>query len=256
MTRISKALSRGSLLGMGVALLATATLTSTASAAVNTTRESQFCANLTTSTNKITSRLTDLRNKASAAADARDQQIASRQETWDQKIQAARAAADQKRTTNLEKLLAKAKGGNQLGAAQEYQRVVLEAVETRRTANDEARAAYREAVATVLASSRTNMATDADAYAQKVAEAKDAAAASCKATSADGPAIRKTMTASLKEARDTFKTDRQDRVSTGYAIKELAERRNQTIKANNETFKKTTEAARDKLRTALQNEEL
>jgi hypothetical protein len=254
MTQISKAAQRLTLLGLSVTVLATASLTAPASAAVAIS--SPFCTNLSTNTAKITARLTDLRTKAVTAANARDKAIADRQTAWDQKIQDVHSKWDQKRTDNLDQLLAKAKDSAQRGAVQEYQRTITAAIQTRRDANDNIRIAYRDTVTQSLSENRTNLATDTDAFAQKLTAAKTAAEASCKATPAQGPAIRKTMTTALSDARKQFKSDRQDRVSAKFAISELVTTRNQAIKANDDAYIKTARTARDKLRTDTKNENL
>ena len=249
MTQISKTAQRLTLLGIGVTVLATASLTAPAGAVASS--QNQFCANLTANTAKVTTKLTDLRTKALAAADSRDQAIAGRQSAWDQKLLEAHAKWDAKRSEAYELLLKKATDGNQRGAVQQYQRTVSEVVERRRLLNDNVRMSYRDAVATALASSRTNIVTDADAFAQKVIEAKDAAAASCKATPAKGADIRRDMMQDLQSARQTFNLDRKDRVAAKVEIQEALTVRNDAIKRHNAAFERSLTQARETLRKAF-----
>ncbi|HVC35904.1 MAG TPA: hypothetical protein VNE40_00450 [Candidatus Dormibacteraeota bacterium] len=253
MNRLFK-LSQLSAFGLSIGLASLALAPAIVSAAAPTTNP--FCTNLSATVSRVNSNISNLENKMTTARSQQDQKLSANWAKWDQQIQANRAKWDGLRQADFAKLQAKAKTSTQQAAVQTYITAVLNAVSTRRAANDAARATYRSAVQTVIASQRTNIDSQVSTFTNAVNAAESTAQASCQATPSAGATIRVSFQTSMNNARQSFISDRKSDGTIGNQIKQLAQTRNASFKANNDAFLAAIKAAATVLKTAFGNQNI
>lgn len=218
-----------------------------------TNNDSPFCTNLPNRVSQINSQLSNLQTKLTTAWSQRDQQITANDTKWDQALTAERAEWATNRQGQFTKLQAKATTDAQKAAVQAYITALTNAISTRESANDTARTTFRTAVHNLIANNRAAINAQVTAFVNATAAAESAAQASCQATPNQGPAIRTTFVAAMKSARQTFVNDRKADAGIGDQVKQLAQTRNITIKANDAAFQSAAKAAADTLKAAFKN---
>lgn len=216
-----------------------------------TPRESSFCTNISAIVSKVNTSLTNLKNKMTDARNKQDQELATDRTNWDQEIQTNRSKADQLRQENFTELEAKAKTSTQLTAVKTYESAIMAALTARRMADDAARTTYRSGVDGVIAARRSAIDQQVTVYINAVDTAETTAQADCQATPDKGPSIRLTFQAALKSAREAYANDRKGDETIGSQVKQLAQTRDATFKADEATFLSSAQAARTTLKTVF-----
>lgn len=210
-------------------------------------KTSPFCNNLSTTTNGITTKISDLQGKVSQAWSTQDQKLASDAQSVDQKVAAARQKADSERSADFTKLEAKATTGTQKQAVQDYETAVNNAVATRRAAYDAARQTFRDGVKSAVDSRRSTVSGQASTFEDSVNSAIATAQASCSSDPGAGAAARTAFVSSLKTARQTFNGSRKDDTKIGQQVSQLAATRNAAFKAADQAFQNSLKTARQAL---------
>ena len=242
-----------SIIFAGMSLLPVTVAAEASSPKPSENKAATFSANLPKRASQVTTTLTKPGDKV---AGHRAEQAKKRPENrtkTDQESATKRAGWDADRLANFTKLEAKATTDAQKAAVATYETAIRAAVTARRNANEQARATFRTGVDSLLDTHDVMLTSQTTTYTFAVSAALDTAKASCLATPKEGVTIHNTLEASLKAARDSFKTARQgnDKVST--QVKQLADARNNSFKANNATFDAASKAARDALKAVLKN---
>jgi hypothetical protein len=212
---------------------------------------SNFCSKLTSDDTEIEHGLSEKKGQKDAAETKRSQDVASDRAKWDQELKDNRTKWDAERQADFAKLEAKATTPAQTAAVKAYETTITNAVNTRRKANDTARAAFRAGVDNAIAAQKSTVSSQTSAFTTAVNAAIATAKASCAANPANAATIRSTLQVALKNARETFAGNRKDDSKLGDAIKVLAATRNAAIKANDTTFEATAKAARGALKAAF-----
>lgn len=222
-------------------------------AGADNSSQSQFCANLPASADKITASVTSLKDKLATARQDQISTITTRRQKEDSEIQANRSKWDAQRQENFTKLEAKATTDSQKTAVLSYQSSLRDSISVRRLAYDAARTAYRSGVDNAISSKRTAIDSQANAFTSSINSAVAAARASCAANAeaANGPATRARFVADLKAARQTFETNRKDDAKLGNTVRQLAQTRNSAFRAANAAFESSAKTARETLKAAF-----
>lgn len=210
-----------------------------------------FCTNLQTKATSITNHLSSLKSKISTTWQNQDTRLAALASTVDQKIATDRGAADAKRQVAFAKLEAKATTDGQKTAVTTYENSVMQAVATRRAAFDAARTAFRTGVKNAILTRRSTLSDQADTFATTVNAALTAAESSCTDGTVSATAIRQTLVSSLRNARQTFVSNRQGDNKVGIAVRQLAVTRNAAFKAADQTFHASLKTAAAALKAAF-----
>jgi hypothetical protein len=212
---------------------------------------SPFCTNIVTNVGKLTTSLNAAKVKVDSARTDRVSQQTANRTKWDQELAANRTKSDQQRKDNFTKLEAKATTDAQKTAVKNYESTITDAIAKRRDANDAARATFRSGVDSAISSQNSTINAQSVLLSTAISTAISTAQAACYATPANGPAIRETLQASIKTAKDTFNTARKSDGTIGDQIQKLTEIRNTAIKANDSAFEAAAKTARDTLKAAF-----
>lgn len=253
MSRISRLANKLALTSSlaGTACLILSPMSSYALGSTNTAKTSPFCTELPVRATTITGRVSTLVGKVSQAWAQQDQKLTAEYQKVDQDVTVDRQKADSERTGDFNKLEAKAKTDAEKQAVQTYEAAVQNAVSTRRAAYDTARQTYRAGVQAAITTRRGTVTGQLNTFQSSVNSAISIAEASCASTPNDGLAIRQTLQASLKSARETFQGDRKGDETVGSQVKQLATTRNSAFKAADQAFQASLSAARTTLKQAF-----
>ena len=210
-----------------------------------------FCSNIGSNLSKISQSVDTARAKAKTAREDQQKTVADNRAKLSQELAAKRQEWDTKRQENFDALAQKATTDAQKTAVTAYQKTISDAVTKRRAANDAARQTFQTAVSNLIASQKSTADAQATIFASSVSTAITSAQAACLANPTDITNIKNTLQASLKSARETFNNARKADASIGEQVKQLAQTRIETVKANDAEFLATTKAARETLKAAF-----
>lgn len=261
MTHHSKLVQRisivtASILSLGVVVPSTAMAAVTSPSQTTSAKESNFCSNFSSISGKTSGNINNLVDKSTAARSKQDKAITGNRSKESSKIQANRDKWDKQRVDGFSKLETRAKTDAEKSAVKAYESSVLQAIATRRAANDAARISFVSGVDAVIASHRTEVDNQISTFKAAVASAVSVAQSSCTATPTNGPAIRAKFVADTKAARESYKSARSSDAKVGDQVKQLAQTRNASFKTNDSTFDATTKSALDALKTAFHNKSI
>ena len=210
-----------------------------------------FCANLSTLQAMSEKQISTQVTSRSEAYDANAKKRAENRQTWDEKRLEAQKKWDGTREKNLTTLDAKAKTPVQQAAVLAYRKALLSAVEARRLSYDKARSDFRAGVDKVLADRNAQVLAAFAQYQTDVKTAFAKADTACKSAKPDESAIRTTLLADLKAARQKLADARKAGPSVGEQISALSVKRQAAEKAADQAFQKARDAARETLQKAL-----
>lgn len=214
-------------------------------------KTSDFCTKLASDQGKYTSELNGRVAKASDALQGRNEKWSTVWANVDSKVTEDRQKADTERQADFAKLQAKATTSSEQQAVQAYETAVNNAVSTRRAAYDSAREAFRNGVETIVSGRQSTIAGQLNSFETAVNTAFQNAQASCASNPSDGPAIRATLMAALKSARENYTSDRKGDATVGSQIQQLIATRDAAFKAANQTFQNSMTAAAQTLKAAF-----
>ncbi len=208
------------------------------------------CSRITTFAKTGKENLSEKRSTLQTDFSKRLSGIATKQTDVDKKVSEARLAAKTKFEEKIAKLEAKEDLTDVQKAAIETYKTEVQAAEvTRAAAIDDARAAYRTGLASLVTTNQQTLSSAVTTYQTAVSTALATATANC--TEANATATLATLKASLKSAREVLNAKRTPDTNKA-AIKQLATTRDAAIKAANEAFKTKVTALTVTLKAALQ----
>lgn len=203
-------------------------------------------------TAKIQSQLNERKSKVEAKRTTITTDMDAKRTEHDKEIITKRAQWDKIRESNFEKLRSKAITTEQKEAVEEYIASMKKAIADRRAANDAAIVAFRSEVSALKVTARQsveiNIATTSSSIDQAITDAK----AACVSGQSSPDTIKQDLKKAIDNARTQSKTTRESTIKNEQ-LKSAIDRRNETIKTNAEAFQQTTEAAREKLRSAFED---
>ncbi|MBI3494431.1 hypothetical protein HY004_00395 [Candidatus Saccharibacteria bacterium] len=193
---------------------------------------------LTEKKSKIDSKRIDIYVKSTTRRETRDAELLSKRDDF-----------DSKRQQNFEKLKSMAKTDEQTQAVEVYISAITKATQVRRDANDAAFATFRSDVDSLKKTAGQSTDANASATSASINQAISQAKADC-ASGQSADTVKQTLKTAIDAARQKSKISRES-VTKGDQLKAIVQKRNDALKANAETFRASTAAARDQLKNAF-----
>lgn len=210
--------------------------------------EAKFCENIDAITAKISTDLTEKGGKFDGKHADRLAKISERRTHRDETRVSNRAERDTKHDTRIDALMAKADTDAERAAVNAFEATLDTAVATRRSAIDVAVKTFRDGVDNLVSGKFAGLDSAVVAFKSSVDQAIATAKSDC-AAGKDPKTTRMTFMASIKSARDAFKSARPEAIKT--EIKALADARKASIDTAVNTFKSTMQNAMETLKTAF-----
>lgn len=209
-----------------------------------------FCSRLANDESKVEGSISQRRDKVSSAWSAQASRLAELKQQAAQKVAEVRASVDAKRQQNFTKLEAKAKTPDEKAAVQTYETSVEQAVSIRRSTVDKARAAFNQGVMSAIDARHSEISSQMGDLVSGVDSAFATASSSCLGGES-GQSVRQTLVASLKSARVTFVSERQNDSKIADQVHALATTRNAAVTAANNTLTASLKTAAQTLKAAF-----
>jgi hypothetical protein len=216
-----------------------------------TTKTSPFCSGLSSKAANINSNLNNLVNKAEQTWVANSQKLTQLWQTVDQKVASDRQNAANVRTQNFSELMNLAKTSTEQQAVQAYETAVNNAVNTRQTAYDSARATFRNAVEAAIGTRQSTISTQFRSFNTSVNSALQVAESSCSTNPGSGDTVRTTLSVALSSARSTFSSERKSDTTVNSQIQQLAGTRDSAFKTADQIFQTSMNTAATNLKQAF-----
>jgi hypothetical protein len=213
-----------------------------------------FCSGMSAKAEAANQKVASLSDKVTQAWSQQDQKLTDNFTKVDTSVKEGRKKADSQRQEDFDKLAAKAKTDAQKQAVTTYKSAIEASVTIRRDSFDSIRQTYRQALRDTISDRRLKVSAQQITYKAAVADAFTTAEQSCQNSPKDTAAVRVTLLASLKSAREAYQTDRKSDATVGAKQQELAKARNEAFKTATDTFLASTKAARDALRQSFGKE--
>lgn|GEM_PF-1197348 len=213
-------------------------------------RQGDFCSRFTDQAAKISENLSDRGGKFESRINDRSEERDSKRNEREGKLEENRSQADALRNEMFMKLEEKADTDAKKEALATFKKAVESAISLRREKVDAAIADFRKGVDSALATRKDGRAAALAAFKKDV----DAAVAEAKAGCDSGKSpetIRATFKTSLKNARTTLQSQRQENNQIKDQILALVAARKTTVKAALDEFKSSIAAARADLKKAF-----
>lgn len=208
---------------------------------------SQFCKKLPTVASNIKSNINSRSTNATNSLSNRENRWTNIWTNVDSKVSTNRSKADTLRQQHFDKLLAKAKTSTQQQAVKQYITDVNNAVAIRRTAYDNSRNEFRNALNNLISSKSSSVSSQVNEFSDQVNSAINTATDQCANNSMKAIDIRSNFTSSLKSIRQQYETNRKSDAGISSQIKSLVTTRNNEFKAADLTFKTSIDSARANL---------
>jgi hypothetical protein len=199
---------------------------------------------------KATGKIADNQIKLDSMRAEQLSKLGKNQADYDQKLSNIRITADQKRATQIVKMIGKASTSEQKAAVETFNAAITKALADRRSTVDSATTAYRTALDKVLTDRKTSINQATATYKAAVEAAYAKASSSCQ-SAVDKKTITKTLNADLKAAKDKFNSDRQSVDKFRSLIAPLLKTRQQAINNAVKAYNKAVEDARVALKAAF-----
>lgn len=214
----------------------------------NLSRGVDFCKNIETIANKITTDMTNRDAKWDGKKTDRLAKVSDRRTHRDEVRVENRGMRDDKHDTRIDALMAKADTDAERSAVNTFEATLNSAVAKRRAAVDAAVKAYRDGVDNLLNGRFTTLDGNVDAFRAAMTEAIADAREACAADKDPKPEFE----ASVKAARDNFKTAKPEALKA--EIQKLVETRKKAVETAVTEFKTTMKTAFETLKTAFGGE--
>jgi hypothetical protein len=220
-------------------------------AKLNASTGKNFCNRFNDIDNKLNTEETTRIGKVESEHTKAEQEVTKNRGDRTTKLAELRAKWDAQRKERYAKLEAKATTDAQKAAVTAFEATVDQAVATRRAAVDAAIATYQTQIDAARSTRNDQIKVAMTTFKAAVKAAQDQAKASCSAGT-DPATVRQTFTAALDSARANLKTAiaNADKVKTD--IQPLTDARNAAVKAANDAFHTTVQAAAVTLKAAFQ----
>lgn len=210
-----------------------------------------FCSRISSAAEKTTTRINERITTVETRESDRLKQIATRQAAQDKKLAGERTTWDASREASYEKLLGKANTDLEKQAVNDFKTTISDAVTLRRSEVDKAIDTFRTGAEGVVTKHQEGVNQALKNFEQSVDAAFTKAKTDC-TNSKDPQAIREALKASLKQARETLKSERSSLGDTRQAIEALKATRKQSVEQAVNTFNATAKTARETLKKAFQ----
>ncbi len=207
-----------------------------------------FCQNIDAIATRITSDMNDKDGRWDGKKDVRFGKISDRRIHRDEVRVDHRQTRDVKHDTRIEALMAKADTDAERAAVTKFETTLNNAVKVRREAIDAAVKTFREGVDNLVNGRFGTLDTNIAAFRTAMEDAIEKAKADCAVDKDPKPEFL----ASVKAARDNFKTTKPEMIKT--EIQALANARKVAVDAAVNSFKTTMRAAFEELKTAFGGE--
>lgn len=169
----------------------------------------------------------------------------------DARLAEIRAKAEAEMVQKIADLLAKADITDaQKNAVNTFSATQKAALAKRRAATDAARKTFQTGVQSAVNTKQSGMDTVVATFKSAVAAAFAKAKTDC-ASAMDISSVRETLRASLKAAREKFKSDRESNTKLKVSIEPLIEARKKAFETARNEYRATMESARATLKTAF-----
>jgi hypothetical protein len=216
-------------------------------------KTSAFCTKLPATIASITTNISNRTSKLASVRSSSNQKTETNRAKWDSEITANRTSSDQKRQTSFTKLETKTTDVTKIAAIKAYEITITNLVNTRRAADDQARATYRAMASTAIANQRATTDSRLFTYQSAVKTAETTAQASCQATQNQGSSIRVAFQIALKNARVSYQSNRKSSKGASSDIASLARTRKASFDSNSATFMAAAKTAQTALKSVFGN---
>ncbi len=212
-----------------------------------------FCTAFTDAKTRLATEIVEKEAAVTIYLDTLPEDLENKRNGRDAKLGEARSEADQLRSGEYARLLARADGDKERDAVQDYQQQVEDAVEARRDAIDAAIVKFRTGVDGLIAKRKKTMQSARDTFAVAVKAALVKLETDC-AQNVATVNIRSDFEASLQRARAKLAGERQGAEAMQRTLKSLADTQKVSVSAASETFQAELVAAKEELKQAFGDE--
>jgi FAD/FMN-containing dehydrogenase len=209
-----------------------------------------FCTAFTNAKARLKTEIVEKEAAVTTYLDTLPEDLGNERNGRDAKLEEARSEADQLRSEEYVRLLARADGDKEQAAVKDYQQQVEDAVEARRDAIDAAIVKFRTGVDGLIAKRKKTMQSARDAFAFAVNAALVKLETDC-AQNVATVTIRSDFEASLQRARTKLTGDRQVTESMQGTLKSLADTQKVSVAVATEVFQIELTAAKGELKQAF-----
>lgn len=235
--------------GLLLMILSTGILPVSAHAATNISARN-FCKQLPTLKNKVTTKIGLGESKLSAHRSSVEGKLTDSWNTRDQKLADARTQANTNKEDQFTSLFNKASNERERIAITIFKDTINGAVETRRSAVDNAVKTYRDSVQSLF----TTREQDIDGYIAILKSEIDSAFVRAQTdcvAQVDPTTIKSTLTGDIRNAQYKFRDSKQSQESYESKVKDLANIRDEAIAKAKTDFENTMAEAKATLKAAL-----
>lgn len=254
--RIMAAATLGLMLGPVLAVAQTSTGNTTRTKperttnSVNSGTPANFCSRIANVKSELNTKLNNLEKDRGERRTEISNKLKERKDNRIVQVQKKRDEAKKKFNDAISNLNTSATTDGQKAAITAFKSAVESANTTRRAAVDAAMKTHRDSVSALVTQRQDTIKTAASTFRSSVLSAISKAQSDC-STGVESATARQTLGSSIKAAKDKFHADRQAAEKIGQKIKDLAKTRNDAIRAANEAFKVSAQAARQTLKAAF-----
>lgn len=209
----------------------------------------KVCDRITSGYSKLEQKMVESENRIRTREEERKSEFDEKEEALRTRLTERRSEIDANFAAHIEKMI-QAAGDDAVKktAVAAFQLAVRNAMETRRTAVDAARETYRNQVETAVRERKTALDSPLAVFRSETKAAYEKAAASCEAGE-EIASVRTTLQTNLKNAREKFQAQNQNRERVRTNLESEISVRNQAIQKANDDLK----AALTKAKEAFQN---
>ncbi len=213
-------------------------------------QEQAVCKQLSTRQEAIKEKLVKQQGHLQETRKQRDAKLASLQQKLDKVLEDARQKNDERRATAIDNLQKIAASEEERVAVRVYHQAIDAAVETRRTAFDEAQQQFRNRLKQLMEGRAAELSASMDNYEAAIDRAFDTANTRC-SNNEEKRIIRAELIRDLQAARLTYRQDKVAQANLSSGLKQLIQDRKATEKAATASFEAALKEARDELRLVL-----
>lgn len=196
-----------------------------------------FCNRLSTLKANLQQKIANRKNKSLTNQTNRLDKLKKKQDDIDFKITEGRKQRDANLTQNFQILEKRAQTAEQKDAVKKFETVMLNAIQARRTAVDEARNTFREAVKGLIQERKTKIEEIVSNLQSSKEAAFNKAQSLCAENNNDENSVQATLKSDLSEAvKNQFANKPQEVKKIGTQIATLAQTRRQALKTAQDTF--------------------
>jgi|GEM_PF-3533188 len=202
-----------------------------------TNKIASFCNRISTVEANLQQKIANQKSKVLTNQTDRLDKLKKKQDDIDSKITEGRKQRDANLTQNFQILEKRAQTADRQDAVKKFETAMLKAIQTRRTATDEARNTFREAVKQLIQQRQAKIKQTVLNLQSSREVAFNKAQSLCAGDNIDENSVRSTLKSDLsKTLKSQFANRQQDVKKIGTQIATLAQTRRQALKAAQDTF--------------------